>query len=280
MPPIYTECRKKLRISAAVLAQADAVTREVDCDKGQSLEAAVMKGQGSAEHFYIDVRGHCEEVVTIERDDVTIDGDGEATVGGFYVQGGRRITLAALTVTGPGTGIEVARGDVKVVDVTLADNAEFGLFLGHGSSAVLESSTISGNSIGLTVRNGSNVIINESDISNNYETGIETWNAASVVVDDYSTISGNEGGGIDAALHTSIVLMPGSSITSNSNYGVKLAEDCGLDIRPDVVICGNGYLSEFCEGAEFCGVYCGDTESSVLVLSDIDDVIVCTDFNE
>ena len=164
-----------------------------------------MKGQGSAEHFYIDVRGHCEEVVTIERDDVTIDGDGEATVGGFYVQGGRRITLAALTVTGPGTGIEVARGDVKVVDVTLADNAEFGLFLGHGSSAVLESSTISGNSIGLTVRNGSNVIINESDISNNYETGIETWNAASVVVDDYSTIGGNEDGGIDAALHTSVL---------------------------------------------------------------------------
>ena len=83
--------------------RASAANRTVDCNEGQSIQDAVEKGQGSASQLYIDVSGSCEEVVTIKRDDVTIDGGETATVvGTILVDGGRRISIRDITITGPG----------------------------------------------------------------------------------------------------------------------------------------------------------------------------------
>ena len=275
-----------LKLAVAMIAgigllgtNANAATRMVNCDKGQTIQAAVERGQGSAGQLYIDVSGYCDEVVTIKRDDVSIDGENNATVKGFLVQGGRRISISSLTVTGPGVGIYVVRGDIELTDVDVTGNVDFGLLLNNGSDAAVEESTISGNDIGISVRNGSNVIVNGSDILSNTSTGIETDNGTSVVVYNISAISGNTGGGIDADLHSRVVIRE-SSVTNNGNYGIKLQSDSGLRIDPNVIVSGNGVAGEFCSSTASCGVFCGDTESSVLDLSDIDDVVECTDFTQ
>jgi hypothetical protein len=228
-------------------AQADAATREVDCDKGQSLEAAVMKGQGSAEHLYIDVSGYCDERVTIERDDVSIAGDNGATVQGFNIEGARRITLNGITVTGPETGIMMSSADVKLENVLVTGNGEDGILSRFNSTLRVSNSNITNNGV-----NGIGSLGGTLDISEN------------------STISGNANHGIDADLHCSVMISD-TAIMNNDVFGIQLGADSGLLAFGGLTVSGN----------EEAGVFCGDTESSYLNHGEpIDDSVECTDFNQ
>jgi hypothetical protein len=324
-----------LKIAVAMIASiglfatsASAANRTVNCDEGQSIQDALDKGKGSAAELYIDVSGSCEEVVIIKRDDVTIDGGGTAIViGAIFVDGGNRIIVREITITGPGPGpiAGAVGGNLKLIKVaitgnpdlgglaadsayvgiskstienngngvlarqgssvfiresSISGNEDYGIILKSNSTGtVVSNSTISGNHIGIGVFENSSVYVDDSDIVNNYNTGIETDNGVSVDVDNNSTIGSNAEGGINANLHSSVVIGD-SSITNNGNYGIKLQSDSGVRIEHNAIISGNGVAGEFCNNVESCGVFCGDTESSVFDEGQIADEVECTDFNQ
>jgi len=318
-----------LKITAAMIAgiglfatSVSAANRTVNCDKGQSIQEAVEKGQGSAAPLYIDVSGSCEEVVTIKRDDVTIDGGETATViGTIVVEGGNRIIVREITITGPGPGAGAVGGNLKLIRVAITGNSGLGVlaadsaYVGmsrsiiqnnvttgvlarQGSSVfiretsisghedygiilmsnsignVVSNSTISENYIGISARNSSTVIVNNSDVLNNTNSGIEADNGATVVIDEGTTISSNPNYGIDASLHSSVLIGGDSAITNNGSVGIKLQSDSGSRIDDDVTISGNDI------GNGNAGVFCTDTESSVLMRGTIADFVVCSDFNQ
>ena len=317
-----------LKIIAAMIASialfatsVSAANRTVNCDEGKSIQDALEKGQGSAAPLYIDVSGTCEEVVTIKRDDVTIDGSENATVvGTIVVEGGNRIIVREITITGPGPAAGAVGGNLKLIRVAITGNSGLGvlaadsayvgmsrstienngsgvlaqqgssvfvretnisgnedygiLLTSNSTGTVVSNSTISENYIGISARNSSTVIVNNSDVLNNTNSGIEADNGATVVIDEGTTISSNPNYGVDASLHSSVLIGGDSAITNNGSVGVKLQSDSGSRIDDDVTISGNDI------GNGNAGVFCTDTESSVLMRGTIADFVVCSDFNQ
>jgi len=285
-----------LKIAVAMIASiglfttsASAANRTVNCDEGQSIQDAVEKGQGSAAPLYIDVSGSCEEVVTITRDDVTIDGDETATVTGtIVVEGGRRINISAITITGPGPGVVAASGDLKLRYVVITGNTGFGILVAESSQVGIARSTISNNLHGVVAGKGSSVIVRNTSIDGNEDVGIALEDNSTVAIYK-SIISGNSSGiaaftgtvhiegttisgndhGIDASFH-STVRVNDSAIINNAEMGINLEFDSGLHTSDNVAISGNGDVD----------VFCSDTESSFHGGSDTGAEVECTDFNQ
>lgn len=289
-----------LKVGVAMIASiglfatsASAANRTVDCDEGQSIQNAVERGKGSAAPLYIDVSGSCEEVVTITRDDVTIDGSETATVTGtINVDGGRRINISAMTITGPGPGVVVAAGYLKLRNVVITGNSGTGVIAGLSAYVGVLKSTVSNNDQGgVLARDGSNVFIRNTSITDHNEMdGIDLSSGATgtvgksiisgnfngieaiigtVIIEDNTTISGNANHGIDANFHSSVQISD-AAITNNGVMGIKLELDSGLITFDNVSISGNGDLD----------VFCSDTESSFQNLGFIDADVECTDFDQ
>jgi len=287
-----------LRITVAMITSiglfatsASAANRTVNCDEGQSIQDAVEKGKGSAAPLYIDVSGSCEEVVTITRDDVTIDGGETATVTGtINVDGGRRINISAMTITGPGPGVVVAAGYLKLRNVVITGNSGTGVIAGLSAYVGVLKSTVSNNDQGgVLAQDGSSVFVRNTSINGHEGDGIRLSQATgtvgksiisgnfngiealtgTVVIEQNTTISGNANHGIDADFHTSVQISD-SAITNNGVMGIKLELDSGLVTFDNVSISGNGDLD----------VFCGDTESSFQNLGFIDADVECTDFDQ
>ena len=80
-------------------AQKPSGTVAVDCDAGQSIQAAVNKANPSAPLTLV-VSGTCEENVLIRRNDVTIDGNNDGAVSGaIEVSEGSRVTIRNLSIS-------------------------------------------------------------------------------------------------------------------------------------------------------------------------------------
>ena len=289
-----------LKIAVAMIASiglfatsASAANRTVNCDEGQSIQDAVERGKGSAAPLYINVSGSCEEVVTITRDDVTIDGSETATVTGtINVDGGRRINISALTITGPGPGVVVGAGYLKLRNVVITGNSGTGVFASLSAYVGVLKSTVSNNDIGgvvatdgasVFVRNtsvigndgdgirlfqGANGTVGKSIINDNSDNGINAF-TGTVVIQQNTTISGNANHGIDANFHSTVEIGD-SAITNNGVIGIKLEFDSGLITFNNVTITGNGEAD----------VHCTDTESSFLSFSPAAVEVECTDFNQ
>ena len=163
-----------LKIAVAMIASiglfatsASAANRTVNCDEGQSIQDAVEKGQGSAAPLYIDVSGSCEEVVIITRDDVTIDGDETATVTGtINVDGGRRINISAITITGPGPGVVAAAGYLKLRNVVITGNSGTGVIATQSAYVGVLKSTVSNNDQGgVHANDGASVFVRNTSVN-------------------------------------------------------------------------------------------------------------------
>ena len=130
---------------------AEAMTRKVDCTKGQSIQSALDKGQGSAEPLAIKIRGTCDESVTIARDDVTLLGVDETsgisatTDTGVSILGGQRIRIKNLTLSGPDIPLSVDSAYITLINVTVEDSDDNGIDAVDGSHLNIEDSRIRNN---------------------------------------------------------------------------------------------------------------------------------------
>jgi len=291
-----------LLVSIALFtSQAGAITRTVNCDKGQSIQIVLEKGQSNAEPLVVNVIGTCDESVTIARDDVTLLGiDDNAGISSttdisVSIEGGQRIRIENLTLSGSDIPLSVDSAYVTLVDVTIEGSNDNGIDAVDGSHINIEDSRIRNNGLaGIIIEKGGTLDLYNTVVSGNARGGIVlSKNSSSVIIDseisgnltapgisisDNSTaklegttvISGNGTNGIDVLLHSTVKVFSTAEISGNGQNGLFLAKDSGSEIIGPVTIGDNADAA----------VRCDDTESSIAIqdYSNINQAVVCTGF--
>ena len=249
-----------LLASTLVLAE----NRQVNCDHGQSL-AKVLEEAKPGET--VQVRGTCQEAVTIITDRITIDGGGSAIIDGggaeaVTADGVRGVTLTGLTVRQGLNGV-VAKGgaNLQLTRVTTQNNLVSGIRVDGHSSVELRDCTAQNNGVnGLEVDRASEVKITGTFLSQgNVVFGISLLNTSSIVFANATVtitnntlglaIGLNSGGTIaDAAttvttsynLTTGFTVVSGSSLlvfegaivaqNNRANHGVSANSKSSIDL--------------------------------------------------
>lgn len=231
-------------------SSANVATFSVDCSKGQTISAALERGN-TAKALLVIFKGTCTEQVTIARDDVTLQGgDPErgATVAGpnpgadVIVLTGNRIRLENMTVTGGNNGIRVqGMFNVDLLEVVVMGAATNGVLVRAGevsltgsrveqagfhglnlqrqaSARVVESAFLNNHEAGIMVQQGSSVAARWSVMAENGANGIQITTGSQATVID-SSVFRNGSDGIVAYLG-SILILGGGDVIFNEGSGV------------------------------------------------------------
>src|SRR5262249_12780242 len=157
-------------------------TVKVDCGKGDTIAKALQQGE-ERKPLVIVVRGVCNEIVSIPRDDVTLQADpvtGGAVNGGppdpngpnVITISGRRVTIDGLTVTGGRNGIQGEGASRLMVLNCVVQSGRTGVVFFQGSSGTVNNCTLDGNARdGVAIESASATVINSS-MSNNGRLGV------------------------------------------------------------------------------------------------------------
>jgi len=219
--------------------EAETMTVFVDCDNGGTIGNALKLG-ADWKAIIITVKGTCHENITIQRDDVTLQGYGDmgGTVTGvgagrstIQINGARRISLENLHLTaGQSSGIVGFNGASFTVNNSTIDlNGESGVAVILNSSAIINDVKVLGNG-----RNG--VYVEDSDatvmncaIEDNVSSGVRVTGTAHAriginIIDDTgsNTIKGNSADGI-SVYNCADAFIYGNEISDNGRSGVDIA---------------------------------------------------------
>lgn len=213
-----------------VALPAHAVTKNVNCDAGQTISDALEKAKGTADRLEIFVTGECnEDTITIRRDQVWIYGDGDAAIiGRVRVFSANNIRFFDITITGPGSGL-IASGGAVVSgrNLTLAFNEGDNLIARRGSAIWLVDSRIIGDCESIFDENCNDGAVIEAST-------LFAWR---------TTIS-NARYGITADTGSRIVLDSrggNTEVFDNSVVGVQIALNSVVDVRGDARVHSNRY---------------------------------------
>jgi hypothetical protein len=238
-------------LAAGVLgtASAQTITYTVDCSKGQTISSAIERGD-ARKPLVVNVRGTCNEHVTISRDDVTLRGQPGtgATVNGpnsgtdTILILKDTVNIENLTVTGgfngirlqgpsyagvtnvlvrntAGNGILVRAGDIAILNSTVEYAGGSGVMLARGASArIVNSSFRNCHVSGITADSNSTVGVNGGTVSNNERQGI-TVSAGSQGNINNAEILGNTSHGV-LAQAGSVLGVSGTKVRNNGEIGV------------------------------------------------------------
>jgi len=193
-------------LAAGVLGSASAQTISftVDCSKGQTIGAALQRGD-ARKPLQLMIRGTCNESVSINRGDVTLRGQpgGRATVSGpspttdTIVILDDTVNIEDLTVTGGNNGIRL-QGPfyAGVRNVLVQNTAGNGILVRAGDIAIEDSTVEYAGGSGLMLSRGASArIFNDSHFRNSHFAGITAQNNSTLGMDG-GTVSHNEGHGI------------------------------------------------------------------------------------
>jgi hypothetical protein len=182
--------KRILTCSVALAFAAPAIADQqitVDCSAGSIRESLGDKGDKS-KPLLLRVRGNCVEHVIIERDDVTLEGDGAGVTitGSVTVDTGRRAVIANLTVwNATGDAVTVINGGSATIRRSnIADNGGYGVSVRNGSFARVEDSVLSRNgrtnteASGLFAGTGSTVRGLRNTMEGNANAGIEVGDSS------------------------------------------------------------------------------------------------------
>jgi hypothetical protein len=207
-------------VSAVFVLPAYAGVKVVNCDKGDSLQAALDSGKGSAAPIEIELYGTCEEMITIPRDRVTILGiDGATIFGQVRHFGASHITLRGLTITGPGQGVLARSGRMRLIGVNLIENYGHGVNASSGAVVHLIRSQVGNNGgpFGV-VAYASNVYLNSTDVYGHPESGVAATDNS--LADIFGgSITGN-GEGVYG--NNSVITVRDTWIGDNYGMGISL----------------------------------------------------------
>lgn len=181
------------------IAFADAETKVVDCASGDSIQRPIDK-RNPDKSLTLLIRGVCTENVTVNRDDVSLVGEGGTVNGNINILGARRVVIRALTVTNP-TGAGISATDnaaVTVEDSTLERNGTEGIIVRNGAHATILRNSLSNNGQagvpdtgrGIDVRHSGSVDARNNTILNNRSDGVGVFNNAYARLTE-NTIEGN-----------------------------------------------------------------------------------------
>ena len=245
-------------VSAVLVLPAYAGVKVVNCDKGDSLQAALESGKGSAAPIEIELYGTCEEMITIPRDRVTILGiDGATIFGQVRHFGASHITLQDLTITGPGQGVLARSGRMRLIGVNLIENYGHGVNASNGAVVHLNRSQVGNNGgpFGV-VAYASNVYLNSTDVYGHPDSGVAaTDNSLANIFG--GSITGN-GEGIYG--NNSVITVRDTWI--GDNYGMGISLGGARTTLFDVTISGNGDNGLYVNFTGSAAVYGGAVENN------------------
>jgi hypothetical protein len=135
-------------VASLLSAAPDAAAKPgtVDCDKNGSLAKALSSSVGSAETLVINLVGTCYESVTINRDRVSIVGDGGTEiVGRIRVFGSDNVQFFNLAITGTDSGLTIRNSRVRLIDVRVTGNEGVGIALDESASIQMNGGEVSNN---------------------------------------------------------------------------------------------------------------------------------------
>lgn len=190
-------CSVALAIAAPVLAEQ---TVSVDCSRGTISQALGDKAGKDKGALVLRVQGNCAEHVTIERDDVTLEGDGPGVTinGSVTINTGRRVVISNLTVTnGTGDGVTVVNGGSATIrDSQMIDNGGYGVSVRNAAFALVERTELSRN--GRTNTEASGIFVGTGSMVRGLRNRMEGNANAGIEAGDNSTYR-SEGDTVNAA---------------------------------------------------------------------------------
>ena len=204
-------------------------TLNVDCGSGQSVAQALAAGATR-----IIVRGICSESVTIDRDDVTLQGEPGASIQGpdpdvnTVLVTGHRVTVEGLGVGGGRNGIlGVGASNLTVRNATIQGTGRIGIVYISGSSGTIDGCIVQANA-----RDGIVLDASYARLTNNVITGnrngvlIVNGGNASIGLTERqaaagNTIDQNTAAGISINLR-SIASVAMNQITRNGSFGITV----------------------------------------------------------
>lgn len=218
---------------------AGAVEKKVNCDKGQSIQAALETATGTAEGLVIRVSGTCNEFVTISRDRVSIVGENGATiVGQVSIRGPSNVGLRDLMITGPGDGLIARNGRTRVRDCNIVQNDGVGVRADHGAFVGITGGQVTDNYGGNGVQvEGSSAVISDANISGHSEVGVSATETSRLNIEG-GAVTGN-GIGIEVNNNSSLELA-GTDVSGNEMFGLLLFNSSGGTLAAPT-ISGNGW---------------------------------------
>jgi hypothetical protein len=131
-----------------VASAADPITKVVDCSRGDTIQRQIDRRNPDRE-LQLTIRGTCTENVTVDRDDLTLIGDGGTVIGTISIPGSRRVLIRTLTVSSPtGPGIFAAdNAGVTVEDSNLVRNGTEGVLVRGGAHVNLRRNRLAENGL-------------------------------------------------------------------------------------------------------------------------------------
>lgn len=225
----------------------------VDCDAGDSLQAAFDAAQGGDT---ILVSGTCAENVALRRSRVTVDGQETATVdapesdrSGFLVFGAHNVTLKGLTIQGGGPTLNIFGGAAALIDGnTIQNSASTGVNVSNTSNARMINNLIQNNpSGGVRIRENSharvgiqsgrdteaqpNTIQNNGNAENPFADGVRVDRKSSARVVG-NLILNNADDGVDVR-GVSFADVSDNTIDGHGDNGVEVSENSGVELGSD-----------------------------------------------
>lgn len=194
----------------------------VNCDEGDSLQQAIDSGAGSAKPLEIELLGTCYEDVRIERDRISIMGNGDTTiVGQINATDSDVILLENLTITGPRNGLVVGGGRVALNYSSISGNDGNGISVFQNGGVALFHCIVEGNGgHGIWLNDGASRI-RFTEVAHNGENGILVSNGGALRFYAGSVNFHENGSGIRATNNSSIDVS-GSHIGMSNPHGIEL----------------------------------------------------------
>lgn len=211
----------------AVPAGAETMTFTVDCSKGDTIGAALARGD-ARKPMVLNVSGTCHEAVSIKRDDVTLQGNPRATIAPpdnklrAIDVSGSDINLVDLDIVGGSLGISFnGTARANATNCTVRDTTGDGvrLFSGDARLAGLRIENAGGHGLALTRRSSAGVT-GATDISGSQLDGIyATLNSVLSMTGGYIHENGHHG--VEAE-HGAEASLSGTSVEGNAQAGVAV----------------------------------------------------------
>jgi len=245
-------------LSGATLATADPKKIKVKCDKGDSINAALMN---DAEDLIIEINGMCQEKVVVERKNVTLRGADPMTDG---------ITGPVLDLSDPNDrALVTVMGGVKGIlfeNLAITESQLRGLEV-HGASFVdVENCRITGNSRGLQVADDGAATVTNTEFANNTQFQLATWSGGFINCTE-CTISAPAADGLLSSVGGRMFLTNSSVIVGG--WGALTSEN-GYFSAKDTYIAADAWAvwatknsQMFLEGGDIFGMVWAESKSMV-----------------
>jgi parallel beta-helix repeat protein len=228
--------------------------------------------------------GNISNVITVERDDIVLNGAGYTLQGtanetGISLTSVSNVTINNLQITGFGIGILLNSSNTVTISgnnitnndggVSLFNSSDNSLFLNNLSNneygAMLDSSScnnticennIAGNGqwgVGLWSQSDCNSLLQNTIADNGY--GIWLWYSSDNNTISRNSIAANGEGGIWLWTSSSYNVIVANNITANNWYGIGLWSQCNCNSLLQNTIADNGYGIEFWDQSSNNAVY-------------------------